>query len=84
MKISITIEGGMIQSVDADEPVEIVIYFFGDDMHDLRDDDDEQTYKSFNGDDCCIHIIGEGQTAEEREHAARIYDHAIRQVEDAK
>ena len=24
MKLSITIEGGMIQSVDADEPVEIV------------------------------------------------------------
>ena len=32
MKLSITIEGGMIQSVDADEPVEIVIHFFGDDM----------------------------------------------------
>ena len=81
MKLSITIEDGLIQSIDADEPVDIVIYFFGDDMSDLQDDDGERTFKSINGDDCCIHVVGEGQTAEECEHAARIYDHAIKQVE---
>jgi hypothetical protein len=84
MKLSITIEDGVIQSVDADEPVKIVVYFFGDDMSDLRDDAGEQTFKSMDGDDCCIHVVGVGQTAEEREYAARIYDHAMKQVEDPK
>ena len=84
MKLSITIEGGMIQSVHADEPVEIAVHFFGDDMSDLRDGAGEQTFKSMDGDDCCIHVVAVGQTAEDREYAARIYDHAIRQVKDAK
>ena len=55
-----------------------MIYFFGDDMSDLRDEDGEQTFKAMDGDDCCIHIIGEGQTAEKREYAAKIYDHATK------
>ena len=68
MQLSITLEDAVIQSVDADEPVEIVFHIFGDDMSDLRDDG-EQTLKSTNGDDCCIHVVGEGQTAQESEHA---------------
>jgi len=83
MKLSITMEGGVIQSIDADEPAEIVIYYcpinVSGAMH-----EGEKIFKSIEDDDCLIEVWATGKTAKDRIYSTTIYDHAIKQMVRAK
>ena len=83
MKLAISIKGGVLQSIEADEPVGFVVYFYDDQLADVIGPG-RPIFKSVEGNDCAIVICAAGWTPESREYAAKLFDHAIKQVEGAQ
>ena len=53
MKLAISIKGGVLQSIEADEPVGFVVYFYDDQLADVIGPG-RPIFKSVEGNDCAI------------------------------